>query len=129
MEGGDKEKKRTNRQQSNRNLTKKKKGTRSRLARHVWADERLAAIQQGAQKDERLTGVSGDSGDSEESRDVPERERQVELTTTTRDERGGGSDKEIEKQQVEAQIAGSGGWGGEGVEGVEGLGAVATGGE
>lgn len=72
MEGGDKEKKRTNRQQSNRNLTKKKKGTRSRLARHVWADERLAAIQQGAQKDERLTGVSGDSGDSEESRDVPE---------------------------------------------------------
>ena len=104
--GGDKEKKRTNRQQSNRNLTKKKKGTRSRLARHVWADERLAAIQQGAQRDERLTGVSGDSGDSEESRDVPERERQVELTTTTRDERGGGSDKEIEKQQVEAQIAG-----------------------
>lgn len=53
----------------------------------------------------------------------------MELTTTTRDERGGGSDKEIEKQQVEAQIAGSGGWGGEGVEGVEGLGAVATGGE
>lgn len=75
----------------------------------MWADERLAAIQQGATSDEWLTGVSGDNGDSEESGDVPESERQVELTTTTRDERGGGGDKGIEKQQVEAQIAGSGG--------------------